>query len=90
MITEVVDPNLVGAPKFWWCLWFNGVESLREFVRTVHEVWMVKLTCNNPGFSFQVRDGGRQFLVTFCNSARGGVKVEEGWGDFDGQIDWNC
>ena len=51
---------------------------------------MVRLECNNPGFWFQVRDGdgSRQFLATFCNSAHGGVKVEEGWGNFNWQIDW--
>ena len=70
--TEVEDPNLTAPPKFWWCLWFNGVEALPEFVPRVREVWMVRLTCDNPGFWFQVEDGS-QFLATFCDSARGGV-----------------
>jgi len=48
---------------------------------------MVKPTCGEPGFSFQVEDCG-QFLLTFCNGA-GGLKVQGGWGIFGQQIDWD-
>jgi len=37
---------------------------------------MVKPTCGEPVFWFQVEDGG-QFLSKFCNGA-GGLKVQVG------------
>jgi hypothetical protein len=48
---------------------------------------MVRLTCGEPGFWFQV-EGGGHFLATFSNTATGGVRVQEGWGNIDRQIDW--
>jgi hypothetical protein len=44
--TEVEDPDWTALPRFSWCLWFKGVQSLAEVAPRVREVWMVRLTCS--------------------------------------------
>ena len=74
------------TPMFMWYLWFNNVESLKNQVPNVAEIWLVE-AMNEPGFWF--RDlAGNQFLVRFSGRGRGGVTVEAGRNSFSGKIAW--
>ncbi len=92
----VADDLYRPGMRFLWYFWLNNVSAVRDYVPCIEEVWMVKLSSGRAGFWFRVAEGD-QFLVTFRDDdargdgsePRGTVKVQQGWGHFDRQIDWD-